>query len=207
MEATNKDAQEVQSTESPNGQVSTEDQPKQFDGMSQEELIKHIANLQNRVHEVNEESKGRKLKLRALEAEKQEREEAILKEQGEYKELYEKQLAELEELRPLKDFKEKQEQLQANELVELEKQLTATEREELGIFDDLTTDKKIQWIKLKLKNRTSINLDTSSGSKSGGSLNKLPQNRADMAKLTTEEKLDFKAKYPEQYKVAINTKG
>ena len=203
MEATNTDAQEVQTTESPTGQVQTEDQPKQFDDMSQEDLIKMVATLQNRVHEVNEESKGRKLKLRALETEKQEREEAILKEKGEYKELYENQMAELEELRPLREFKEKHEQLQANELVELEKKLTATEREELGIFDDLTTDKKIQWIKLKLKNRTSVNLDTSSSVQSGGGLKKLPQNRAEMRNLSTEEKLEFREKYPEQYGRAI----
>jgi len=203
MEATNTDAQEVQTTESPTGQVQTEDQPKQFDDMSQEDLIKMVATLQSRVHEVNEESKGRKLKLRALETEKQEREEALLKEQGEYKELYDKASAELDELRPLRDFKEKHEQLQANELVELEKKLTATEREELGIFDDLTTDKKIQWIKLKLKNRTSVNLDTSSSVQSGGGLKKLPQNRAEMRNLSTEEKLEFREKYPEQYRRAI----
>lgn len=203
MEAINTDAQEEQLTESPNGQVSAEDQPKQFDDMSQEDLIKMVATLQNRVHEVNEESKGRKLKLRALETEKQEREEAAAKEKGEYKELYEKQLAELEELRPLRDFKEQHEKLQEEELVELEKKLTASEREELSIFSDLTTDKKVQWVKLKLKNRTTVNLDTSSSMQSGGSLKKLPQNRADMRTMSTEDLKKFREKYPDQYKMAI----
>ena len=203
METTNTEAQDEQLTESPTAQVTSEDQPKQFDDMSQEDLIKMVANLQNRVHEVNEESKGRKLKLRALEAEKQEREEALLKEQGEYKELYEKQLAELEQLRPLRDFKEQHDKLQADKVVELEKQLTASEREELSIFDDLTTDKKIRWIELKLKNRTSVNLDTSSSSQAGGSLKKLPQNKAELRTLSTEEIKKFKEKYPREYQVAM----
>jgi len=206
MEATNNDAQEVQPQSPDTQDTGTDNQPTQFDGMSQEELKSFALKLSSRLHEVNEESKGRKIKLRELESEKNEREQKLLEEQGEFKKLYESANAELEELRPLRDFKEQHDKLQSDKVLELEKQLTAIEREELSIFsDDLTTDKKIRWIELKLKGRTSVDLDTSSSTRSGGSLKQQPKNRRELRNLNTEEKRLFKEKHPQQYMVAINT--
>jgi len=205
MDATQKEtAQDVQNN--PEAQIEQSNQPTQFDNMSQDELKDFTLKLSSQLHKVNEESKGRKIKLRELEADKQERETALLEEQGKYKELYESTLKEVDELRPLKDFKDQHDKLQADKLVELEKQLTNAEREELSIFDDLTNDKKTRWIELKLKNRSSVNLDTSSSAKSGGSLKQRPKNRQELNALTTEDMKAFRTNYPQEYMVAMNTK-
>lgn len=204
MEATN--TENVQSDTIPVGQETAKAQPTQFDSMTPEEVKEYALKMQSLLHGANEESKGRKIKLRELEAEKQSRENDLLAEQGKYKELYESTLSEVESLRPLKDFKAQQERLQEEKLLDLEKKLTATEREELGIFDDITTDKKVKWIELKLKNRTSLNLDTSSSVTAGGSIKSLPQNRSDLSSLSTEEMRTIQSKYPEAFKKALNTK-
>ena len=193
-EQTNPDAQNEQSN-----------QPTQFDNMSQDELKDFTLKLSSQLHKVNEESKGRKIKLRELESEKQTRETALKEEQGRFEELYNSTLKEVEELRPLRDFKDQHDKLQEDKVVELEKQLTNTEREELGIFaDDFSTDKKVRWIELKLKNRSSINLDTSSSAKSGGGLKQRPKNRQECNALKTEDLKAFKTNYPHEYRAAMN---
>ena len=205
MDATQTEtAQDVQTN--PDAQNEQSNQPTQFDNMSQDELKDFTLKLSSQLHKVNEESKGRKIKLRELEAEKTERENALLEQQGEYKKLYESANDELDSLRPLKDFKDQHDKLQAEKLVELEKQLTTAEREELGIFDDLTADKKTRWIELKLKNRSSINLDTGSSVKAGGSLKQRPKNRRELNVMNTEDMKTFRTNYPQEYSVAMNTK-
>ena len=205
MEATNTDDQSI---ETPVVQETDKDnqQPTQFDTMSQEELLNYAVNLQSRLHTVNEESKGRKLKLRELEAEKTAREQSLLEEQGKYEELYKTANAELEELRPLRTYKEEQDKLQEQKLVDYEKQLTAAEREEFGILGDLPIERKLKWVELKLKNRSSVNLDTSSSVVGGGSLKQRPKNRGELSMLTTEEMKAFKEKYPNEFSAAMKTK-
>lgn len=206
MEATNNEVQTDETVSPDVLEQNKENQPTQFDDMSPDEIKNFALRMSSQLHKVNEESKGRKIKNRELSAQLEDIEKSKLEEQGEFKKLYETANNELNELRPLRAYKDEQDRLQESKLVELEKQLTALEREELEILDVPLIDKKIRWIEFKLNNRTSVNLDTSSSVQGGGSLKQMPQNRREMSSLNSEELMKFRSKFPDQYRVAMNTK-
>jgi acyl carrier protein phosphodiesterase len=178
----------------------------QYVSFSKEQLLELLVQREEKLHEVNNESKQRKLKLRELESQQEQLREQSLKEKEEYKTLYEDLKKQTADYGDLKTFKESIAEHNALKLVELEKQLTAIEREELKILGELGQDTKMKWIELKLKSRNIANIDNSSSTVAGGILRTKPQNRRELALLSTQEQKRFKEMYPSLFNEAINKK-
>lgn len=197
------EAQDVQSTDiDPQDDVKNDNKAK-YSELPQEKLVDLLLNFENRLHEVNNESKTRKLKLRELESQMKESEEQKLMEANKYKELYESLKAQTADYDDLKTYREAEAEKQREKLGELEKQLTAIEREELEILGDIPDDRKLRWIELKVKSRNVANIDVSTSVKGGGSLAKQPKNRRELALLDVDQQKKFRELYPDMYRQAI----
>ena len=177
-----------------------EDPLKKFEGLSKDDLVNHLLRTENRLHEVNNESKNRKLKLREMESAKEADEKKTLEEQQKFKELYDKEIESKKDYEDLKIFREESEAQTKLEIEEMEKKIPETMREELKILGDMSDVKKLAWLKYKLDNQTTTIHDTSRSASQSGSLAKRPENKIEFFALSRDEKKVFREKFPTDYK-------
>ena len=204
-----KEVQDEQSQSGPasdTGLETAERQSNPFEGLSRDELLDEVQRYQKRVHEVNEESKSRKIKLRELETLRETEQNSLLEEQNRFRELYEGLKESTKDYNDLKSFRESIYEREQARLSDQTKKLSIEERKELELMEDLPLEKKLKWVELRLNNRQTINLDTSSSVRQGGSFDKMPQNRSELTNLNIDERLKFKEKYPQAYNEAMKKK-
>ena len=208
--STQTEAQDVQSNEtapvSSNQDQQIEKKSDRYDGLTREELMAELQRSSDKIHDLNAESKGRKLKLRELEASKEAEQTKLLEEQQKFKELYEGLKERTKDYDELTSFRDSYVERDKERLAEQTKKLSLEERTELELMDDLPLEKKLKWVELRLNNRQTVNLDTSSSIRQGGSLDKMPQNRREITALPLAERLKFKEKHPQSYTEAMKIK-
>jgi hypothetical protein len=177
----------------------------QYQSLEKDQLLDIIARLDSKIHEVNNESKQRKLKLREFESKAEKEREESLRKTQEFETLYNELLEKTKDYEDLRSFKESVHAANEERLVELEKKLTAGEKEELSILSDLSTDKKLKWIEMKVKNRNMVDIDNSSSVQAGGSLKARPTNKRELALLSPQDVKKFMSQYPNEFKKAAIT--
>ena len=176
-----------------------------YKDLDKEDLLKILARSEDRLHEVNNESKNRKLKLREMESAQEEASKQALLEQNKYKELYDKEVESKKDYEALKTQVDAYNEQMRTEIMELEKKVPENVRKELEILGDMTDAKKLAWLKFKLESQTGIVHDTSRSASQSGSLSSRPENRRDFFALPQEEKSIFRDKFPTEYKKALAT--
>ena len=187
-------------------QVNPEEQIKNdLKGLTHEELIDRYLNMRTKEYETRKESIKRKEKLRAMEVEQDAANKAALEEQNKFKEIYEGLKEETKDLADLRAYKENALAKASEEFETLQNQLTAVEKTELELVGDIPIENKLRWIRHKISSRGIHQPDASRSTKQGGSLASYPTNRRELGKLNTIQVQEFKTKFPEKFKVAMQT--
>jgi hypothetical protein len=184
-------------------------------GKSPEELIELIKQKQkeeekwkNKVHEVNEESKSRKLKLRKFEEEQERLAREKLEEEGNFKTIIDDLTSKYADYEELKSFKENAITSMEEKVEELKSRITKDDLEEYDLISDsLDISKKIKYLEKKANKKTdTINIDStkSVGAGSGGNF---PKTLAEMQALPSSEVRAFKDKRPADYRRIMSSIG
>jgi len=170
-----------------------------YEDMQPGDLIKLLQNRDSRLHQVNEESKSRKLKLREAEKIQEELKTNALKEQEKYKELYDDLLSKTANYEELETFRQSTVSQWEEKANELKAKLTKDELEDYSLIEDsLDISKKIKYLEKKANKQTeNINIDSTRSTRVDNT--EMPKTFKELIALGTEKVKLIKEKNPTLY--------